>query len=119
MERPKVGILLGSESDSLTMQKAAQVLKEMVVPYEMRSMSAHRLPDVTADYARTARERGLEVIICGAGTILAIRRDKQILSNLHGEMKICANDALFVLGPPEKIARISRLFHNSKEREAS
>ena len=48
-------------------------------------------------------------------TVLAIRRNTQILSNPHGEMKICANDALFVLGPPEKIAGISSLFHNSEE----
>jgi CPA2 family monovalent cation:H+ antiporter-2 len=52
-------------------------------------------------------------------TVLAIRRDTQILSNPHGEMKICANDTLFVLGPPEKIAGISSLFHNSEEQEVS
>jgi 5-(carboxyamino)imidazole ribonucleotide mutase len=67
MERPKVGILMGSESDLNTMQKAAQVLQEMEVAYEMRISSAHRAPDMTAEYARTARERGLKVIICGAG----------------------------------------------------
>jgi 5-(carboxyamino)imidazole ribonucleotide mutase len=67
MNRTKVGILMGSESDLDTMQKAAKVLEEMDVPYDMRILSAHRLPDLTADYARGARERGLEVIICGAG----------------------------------------------------
>ena len=67
MERPKVGILMGSESDLNTMQKAAQVLQEMEVAYEMGISSAHRAPDMTAEYARTARERGLKVIICGSG----------------------------------------------------
>ena len=67
MEKPKVGILMGSESDLNTMQKAARVLQEMKVAYEMRISSAHRAPDMTAEYARTARERGLKVIICGAG----------------------------------------------------
>lgn len=67
MEKPKVGILMGSESDLNTMQKAAQVLQEMEVAYEMRVSSAHRAPDMTAEYARTARERGLKIIICGAG----------------------------------------------------
>ena len=67
MERPKVGILMGSESDLNTMQTAAQVLHEMEVAYEMRISSAHRAPDMTAEYARTARERGLKIIICGAG----------------------------------------------------
>jgi 5-(carboxyamino)imidazole ribonucleotide mutase len=62
-----VGILMGSESDLPVMEKAAEVLREMDVPFEMDISSAHRLPDKTAEYARTARQRGIEVIIAGAG----------------------------------------------------
>ncbi len=65
--KPLVGILMGSDSDLPVMEKAGVVLAEMGVPYEMDISSAHRLPDKTAEYARTARERGLEVIIAGAG----------------------------------------------------
>lgn len=67
MARPLVGILMGSESDLRVMEKAAEVLREMDVPYELDISSAHRLPEKTADYARKARERGLEVLIAGAG----------------------------------------------------
>ena len=62
-----VGILMGSDSDLPVMEKVAKVLDEMDVPYEIDISSAHRLPDKTANYARTARERGIEVIIAGAG----------------------------------------------------
>jgi len=58
---------MGSDSDLPVMEKAATVLQELGVPYEMDISSAHRLPDNTAEYARTARERGLMVIIAGAG----------------------------------------------------
>ncbi len=67
MEKPLVGILMGSESDLPVMEKAAEVLKEMNVSYEMDISSAHRLPEKTAGYAKTARERGIEVLIAGAG----------------------------------------------------
>jgi len=67
MEKPLVGILMGSESDLPIMEKAAEVLKEMGVPYEIDISSAHRLPEKTANYAKTARQRGIEVIIAGAG----------------------------------------------------
>ena len=67
MEKPLVGILIGSETDLPVMEKAAEVLKEMGVPYEMDISSAHRLPEKTAAYAKTARERGIEVLIGGAG----------------------------------------------------
>ncbi|MFH1125162.1 MAG: 5-(carboxyamino)imidazole ribonucleotide mutase, partial [Pseudomonadota bacterium] len=60
-------ILMGSESDLDKMQQAAQVLEEMEAAYEMKILSAHRAPEQTAGYARSARDRGLEVIICGAG----------------------------------------------------
>jgi 5-(carboxyamino)imidazole ribonucleotide mutase len=67
MDNPLVGIIMGSDSDLPVMEQAAKVLEEMGVPYEMDIMSAHRLPDKTAEYARTARDRGLDVIIAGAG----------------------------------------------------
>jgi 5-(carboxyamino)imidazole ribonucleotide mutase len=67
MEKPIVGIVMGSDSDLAVMEKAAEVLKEMAVPHEMDISSAHRLPEKTANYARTARERGIEVLIAGAG----------------------------------------------------
>ena len=67
MEKPLVGILMGSDSDLKVMRKAAEVLGEMGIPCEMDISSAHRLPDKTAEYARTARARGIEVLICGAG----------------------------------------------------
>jgi 5-(carboxyamino)imidazole ribonucleotide mutase len=67
MDKPLVGIIMGSDSDLPIMVQAEEVLKDMGVPYEMDIMSAHRLPDKTAEYARTARARGLNVIIAGAG----------------------------------------------------
>ena len=67
MEKPLVGILMGSESDLPVMGKAAEVLMEMEIPYEMDISSAHRLPEKTAAYAKTARERGIDVLIAGAG----------------------------------------------------
>ena len=67
MEKPLVGILMGSDSDLPVMEKAAEVLKEMGILYEMDISSAHRLPEKTAQYAKTARERGIEVLIAGAG----------------------------------------------------
>ena len=67
MEKPLVGILMGSESDLPVMEKAAAVLREMGVSYEIDISSAHRLPEKTVHYAKTARTRGLEVVISGAG----------------------------------------------------
>lgn len=67
MKRPLVGILMGSASDLPVMQAAADVLKEMGVECEMKISSAHRLPDITAEYARSARQNGIEVLIAGAG----------------------------------------------------
>ena len=58
---------MGSESDWPTMEAAAEVLDRFGVPFEARVLSAHRTPDAMADYARTARARGLQVIVAGAG----------------------------------------------------
>ncbi|MFA5354428.1 MAG: 5-(carboxyamino)imidazole ribonucleotide mutase [Thermodesulfovibrionales bacterium] len=67
MGKALVGIIMGSDSDLPVMEKAGEVLRDMGVSYEMDISSAHRLPDKTAEYSRTARERGIEVIIAGAG----------------------------------------------------
>ncbi len=62
-----VGIIMGSSSDWETMRPAAEVLEALSVPHEVRVVSAHRTPDLLFEYAASARERGLEVIIAGAG----------------------------------------------------
>ncbi|MDB5016066.1 MAG: purE [Mucilaginibacter sp.] len=67
MNSPKIGIIMGSKSDLNIMQDAADVLKELGVEYEISVVSAHRTPDRMFSYARTAAERGLKVIIAGAG----------------------------------------------------
>lgn len=63
----KVGIIMGSQSDWPTMKEAAQILDELGVPYEARIVSAHRTPDRLWAYGKAAVERGLQVIIAGAG----------------------------------------------------
>ena len=64
---PLVGIIMGSQSDWPTMRYAAETLAALQVPYETRIVSAHRTPDRLAEYAKTARGRGLRVIVAGAG----------------------------------------------------
>ena len=65
---PIVGVVMGSRSDwEPAMAHAAQTLDDLGVPYEVRVVSAHRTPDLLAEYAKTAHERGIEVIIAGAG----------------------------------------------------
>jgi len=64
---PRVGVIMGSDSDLPTMQAAIEVLDEFGVASEVRIVSAHRTPDVMVEYARTAADRGIEVIIAGAG----------------------------------------------------
>ncbi|HEU4345341.1 MAG TPA: 5-(carboxyamino)imidazole ribonucleotide mutase [Candidatus Binatia bacterium] len=85
---PKVGILLGSDSDLEVMREAEKRLDHFGIPYETRILSAHRTPDKAADYARTAEQRGLEVIIAGAGAA----------AHLAGA--IAANTTLPVIGVP-------------------
>ena len=63
----QVGLIMGSQSDWATMRHAAEVLTRLEVPHEARIVSAHRTPDRLADYAKTARDRGLRVIVAGAG----------------------------------------------------
>jgi phosphoribosylaminoimidazole carboxylase PurE protein len=72
MSDPLVGILVGSESDRERMQGAFDVLDGEGVPWEFDVRSAHRAPDAVAEYAKTARERGLRVLICGAGLAAAL-----------------------------------------------
>lgn len=67
MVKPLVGIIMGSKSDSETMEEAATILDEMGIAYEMRIVSAHRTPDLMFEYAQSAKGRGIEVIIAGAG----------------------------------------------------
>lgn len=67
MRAPRVGIVMGSDSDMTVMAKAADVLEELGVPYEMAIISAHREPDVFFEYAKSAEEKGFKVIIAGAG----------------------------------------------------
>lgn len=64
---PLVGIIMGSQSDWATMKRAALVLDDLKVPYETKIVSAHRTPDRLYEYARSAKSRGLNVIIAGAG----------------------------------------------------
>lgn len=66
-QSPKVGIIMGSQSDWPTMREAAQMLEDLGVAFETRIVSAHRTPDRLWDYGKTAVDRGLQVIIAGAG----------------------------------------------------
>jgi len=67
VSKPLVGVIMGSRSDWETMRECAKTLRKLKIPFETRVVSAHRTPDLLFDYARTAEERGLEVIIAGAG----------------------------------------------------
>ncbi|MBU1853769.1 MAG: 5-(carboxyamino)imidazole ribonucleotide mutase [Candidatus Omnitrophica bacterium] len=67
-----VGILMGSKSDADTMSETEKILKEYKIPYELNVLSAHRTPEAVRKYAKSARKRGLGVIICGAGGSAAL-----------------------------------------------
>lgn len=95
MSKPMVGILMGSDSDLSVMVKAAEVLADLGVSYEMDISSAHRLPDKTAEYAKTARDRGIEVLIAGAG----------MAAHLAGV--VAAHTTLPVIGIPLKSGALS------------
>src|SRR5262247_4208403 len=66
--KPAIGIIMGSDSDLPVMEEATKVLKQFEIPYEIGVYSAHRSPHRTAEYVRTARDRGLKLIIAGAGS---------------------------------------------------
>ncbi len=72
VDAPRVGIIMGSKSDAAAMEAAEKVLEEAEVTFEVRVMSAHREPEVVADYCKNARMRGLRVIIAGAGLSAAL-----------------------------------------------
>jgi len=67
MIKPIAGLVMGSDSDWPTMKKAAEILDEFDIPFEKQVVSAHRTPDIMANYGKDARSRGLKVIIAGAG----------------------------------------------------
>ena len=94
---PLVGVAMGSESDWPTMEAAADILHEFGVPFEARVLSAHRTPDAMAAYARTAAERGLKVIVAGAG------------GAAHLPGMIAAHTVLPVVGVPVATALMSGL----------
>ena len=69
---PKVSIIMGSTSDLPVMEKACQLLEEMEIPFEVNALSAHRTPAEVSDFARNAHQRGIQVIIAGAGMAAAL-----------------------------------------------
>lgn len=85
---PRIGIIMGSQSDWPTLRHAAQVLEELDLAYETRIVSAHRTPERLRAYAQGARERGLQVIVAGAG------------GAAHLPGMVAANTALPVFGVP-------------------
>jgi len=96
-EQPRVGVIMGSDSDWSVMQDAAQALAEFDVPTEVRVVSAHRTPAVMFDYARGAAARGIEVIIAGAG------------GAAHLPGMVAAGTPLPVIGVPVPLARLDGL----------
>lgn len=93
----KVGVIMGSTSDWETMQHACQILDELNVPYEKKVVSAHRTPDEMFTYAEQAKERGLQVIIAGAG------------GAAHLPGMVAAKTLLPVIGVPVKSASLNGL----------
>ena len=70
--KPIVSIIMGSTSDLPVMEKACQFFEEMEIPFEVNALSAHRTPDAVEEFARTAKDRGIKVIIAGAGMAAAL-----------------------------------------------
>ena len=101
---PIVSIIMGSTSDLPVMEKAAQLLNDLHVPFEMNALSAHRTPEAVEEFAKGARKRGIKVIIAAAGMAAA----------LPGV--IAANTTLPVIGVPIKgsvLDGVDALFHHS------
>jgi 5-(carboxyamino)imidazole ribonucleotide mutase len=94
---PLVGVIMGSRSDWETMKHACDVLEELQIPYEKRVVSAHRTPDLMFEYAETAAERGLRVIIAGAG------------GAAHLPGMVAAKTVLPVIGVPVKTSSLNGL----------
>jgi 5-(carboxyamino)imidazole ribonucleotide mutase len=95
--RPLVGIIMGSTSDWETLKAAAETLEQLGVPFEVRVVSAHRTPDLLFEYAGSARERGLQVVIAGAG------------GAAHLPGMVAAKTTLPVLGVPVQSKTLSGL----------
>lgn len=66
-QNPLVGVIMGSQSDWETMRECCETLESLQIPFETRIVSAHRTPDLLFEYAKTAKSRGLEVVVAGAG----------------------------------------------------
>jgi 5-(carboxyamino)imidazole ribonucleotide mutase len=96
-QKPLVGVIMGSRSDWPTLSKAAEILAELGVPYETKVVSAHRTPDRLVDYAKSARGRGLRIIIAGAG------------GAAHLPGMVASMTSLPVLGVPVKSSALSGL----------
>lgn len=96
-EQPLIGVIMGSDSDWPTMKDACDILEEFEVSYEKKVVSAHRTPDMMAEYAKTARDRGLKVIIAGAG------------GAAHLPGMTAAHTTLPVIGVPVKTSTLSGL----------
>jgi 5-(carboxyamino)imidazole ribonucleotide mutase len=90
VEKPLVGLIMGSKSDWETMKQTSGMLEKLGIPHESRIVSAHRTPDWMADYAKTAIDRGLELIIAAAG------------GAAHLPGMVAAHTVLPVLGVPIK-----------------
>lgn len=95
MSSAKVAVLMGSDSDLPVMEKAVEALREMGIPFEVKVISAHRIPEKVEQYAKEARGRGLEAIIAGAG----------LAAHLAGA--VAAHTTLPVIGVPLKSGALS------------
>ena len=95
MNDPQVGIIMGSDSDLPVMQEAAEMLRELGIAFEMTIVSAHRTPARLYEYAQTARDRGLRVVIAGAG------------GAAHLPGMVAAISPLPVIGVPVKSSALS------------
>lgn len=96
-DKPIVGLVMGSDSDWPTMKEAAELLDQFHVPFEKRVVSAHRTPDDMAEYGRSARSRGLKLIIAGAG------------GAAHLPGMLASHTTLPVIGVPIKTSTLSGL----------
>jgi 5-(carboxyamino)imidazole ribonucleotide mutase len=95
--RPLVGVIMGSQSDWDTMRQADEILTQFDIPHECRVVSAHRTPALMAEYATTAADRGLEVIVAGAG------------GAAHLPGMVAAQTVLPVIGVPMQSAALNGL----------
>jgi 5-(carboxyamino)imidazole ribonucleotide mutase len=97
MQKPLVGVIMGSQSDWDTMRETCNILEDLKIPYEKKVISAHRTPDAMFKYAESAVERGLEVIVAGAG------------GAAHLPGMVAAKTVLPVIGVPVKSSSLNGL----------